>query len=103
VGDLKGLMNVNVQLRLDLDSLFESRSQRDEQIKVEPYEKVFWFIGQAVFAAMLITGTTLKQMPPEIERTYFLPFEFVWMENFHRNQERMEQQIADEEKEDVPE
>lgn len=101
--DVRGLMNVDVQLDLDLESLFDSRDQRDEQIKVEPYEKVFWFIGQAVFAAMLLTGTTLKEMPPEIERTYFMPFEFVWMENFHRNQERMEQQLADDEEEAVPE
>ena len=56
----------------------------------EPYERVVLFVGQAVFLALFITGMTLKPMPPEIERTYMLPFEFAWMENFHRNLERQE-------------
>jgi len=88
--DLGRLMSPNTDLRLDFSDLFERRDNREHHINAEPYDKVFWFIGQAVIVAMLITGPTLKQLPADVEEQYFLPFEFVWMENFHRNQERVE-------------
>ena len=54
---------------------------------------MFWFVGQAVILALLISGPTLKPIPPDLESDYFLPFQFVWMENFHRNQERLEHNL----------
>lgn len=78
---------------LDFEQLFAARAIRDRQRKTEPYDKVFWFIGQAVFVALLVSGPTLRQTPPEIEQDFALPFEVLWMENFHRNQEREEHQL----------
>jgi|GEM_PF-3431863 len=74
------------------EQLFQARAARERQLRSEPYDKVFWFVGQAVFLALLFTGPTLKQTPPEVEQNYALPFELLWMEHFHRNQERMERQ-----------
>jgi len=91
--DLKILMSPQTDLTLDFTDLFERRDNREHHINAEPYDKVFWFIGQAVIVAMLITGPTLKQLPPEVDEQFFLPFEFVWMENFHRNQERVERDL----------
>lgn len=91
--DLKRLMSPHVDLALDFSDLFERRDNRQHHINAEPYDKVFWFIGQAVIVAMLVTGPTLKQLPPDVEDQSFLPFEFVWMENFHRNQERIERDL----------
>lgn len=86
-------MSPHTDMTLDFSDLFERRDNREHHINAEPYDKVFWFIGQAVIVAMLITGPTLKQLPADVEEQYFLPFEFVWMENFHRNQERVERNL----------
>jgi hypothetical protein len=91
--DLKSLMFVNIDLTLDFPDLFERRLNRENHINAEPYDKVFWFVGQAVIVALLVTGPTLKQLPPDLDERFFLPFEFVWMENFHRNQERSERDL----------
>jgi hypothetical protein len=91
--DLKSLMFVNIDLTLDFPDLFERRLNRENHINAEPYDKVFWFVGQAVIVALLVTGPTLKQLPPDLDERFFLPFEFVWMENFHRNQERIERDL----------
>tara|TARA_Y100000031_G_scaffold154855_2_gene203814 strand:+ start:470 stop:784 length:315 start_codon:yes stop_codon:yes gene_type:complete len=40
------------------------RTTEGEEATTDPYDRVFWFVGQAVFLAFLCTGTTLKQMPP---------------------------------------
>ena len=40
-----------------------------------------------VFLAFLLTGVTLKEKPPELEYKYYMPFELLWKEYFHRNQE----------------
>ena len=74
------------------DAVLAAHARRDELQWGEPYERVVLLVGQAVFLAFLITGMTLRPMPPEIEKTYMLPFQFAWMENFHRNQERLDAQ-----------
>ena len=56
----------------------------------DPYDRVFWRVGQAVLVAFVITGVTLKQMPPDFEEDSFLPFEFVWKETLHRDLEKLE-------------
>ena len=48
------------------------------------------FVGQAMFLAFLLTGTTLKERPPEVDYEYSFPFELFWKEHFHRNLELQE-------------
>jgi hypothetical protein len=88
---LRRLWQPTATLELDFQQLFASRAVRDQQRKAEPYDKVFWFVGQAVVLALLFSGPTLRQTPPEIEQEFNMDFQLLWMENFHRNLERQEQ------------
>jgi hypothetical protein len=71
----------------ELESLLAERSSEDKLLWTDPYDKVVLFIGQAAFLAFLLTGVTLKERPPDIEYKYSMPFELLWKEYFHRNQE----------------
>ena len=92
--DLQRLYFPAAAPRWRAEALPAVHARHDELQWGEPYERVVLFVGQAVFLAFLITGMTLRPMPPEIEKTYMLPFQFAWMENFHRNLERIEAQAA---------
>jgi hypothetical protein len=72
------------------DVLVVEREEERLLIWTDPYDKVVLFVGQAMFLAFLLTGVTLKEKPPEFEDAYYLPFELLWKENFHRNQEFLE-------------
>jgi hypothetical protein len=68
-------------------------SGRDEDADLswtDPYDKVVLFVGQAVFLAFLLTGVTLREKPPDLEYEYAMPFELLWKEHFHRNQELLD-------------
>ncbi len=100
---VRSLQSPQTSIDLQFEALFSSRENRHQHINDEPYDKVFWFVGQAVILALLISGPTLKPMPPDVESDYFLPFQFVWMENFHRNQERLEHNLPEVETVQPPE
>jgi hypothetical protein len=87
---LKALLQPAAALPWNVDAVAVAHERREGSRWGEPYERVVLFVGQAVFLALFLTGMTLKPLPPEVERTYLLPFEFAWMENFHRNLERQE-------------
>ena len=71
--------------------LLRERSEDNQLSWTDPYDRVVLFVGQAVFLAFLLTGTTLKERPPEVDYEYSFPFELLWKEHFHRNQEMLDQ------------
>jgi len=57
---------------------------------VEPYDKVFLFVGQSVLIAFLLTGVTLRETPPVVEADYRFLFEVNWMDEYFRPSERLD-------------
>ena len=87
---LKQLLNPAIEPEWRLDELLAGRSADNKISWTDPYDRVVLFVGQAVFLAFLLTGTTLKERPPEIDYEYSFPFELLWKEHFHRNLELQE-------------
>ena len=58
----------------------------------DPYDRVALYVGQAVFFAFLLTGVTLRERPPDLDTDYSMPFELLWREHLHRNEE-LEQRV----------
>lgn len=95
-----GLLSYTASLRTLLDPLAEPGWRLDELLTergtdakllwTDPYDKVVLFVGQAVFLAFLLTGVTLRERPPELDYEYTIPFELLWKEHFHRNQELLD-------------
>ncbi|TNF87079.1 MAG: hypothetical protein EP301_07440 [Gammaproteobacteria bacterium] len=73
-----------------LAEILSERSEDNQLTWTDPYDRVVLFVGQAVFLAFLLTGTTLKERPPEVDYEYSFPFELFWKEHFHRNLELQE-------------
>jgi len=73
-----------------IEALLAEREQPTTLFWTDPYDRVVLFVGQAVFLAFLLTGVTLKEQPPDMEQRYSMPFELLWKQHFHRNQELME-------------
>ncbi|MGE0625542.1 MAG: hypothetical protein AB7I04_20730 [Pseudomonadales bacterium] len=70
-----------------VDRLLAARNAGEEARWKDPYDRVVLFVGQAVFLAVLLTGVTLEQRPPDVEEKYLVPFGLLWKEHFHRNLE----------------
>lgn len=87
---LQQLLNPAAEPTWRLDALLSERSAEHQLAWTDPYDRVVLFVGQAVFLAFLLTGTTLKERPPEIDYEYSFPFELLWKEHFHRNLELQE-------------
>ncbi len=73
-----------------LSEVLSERNSDNQLTWTDPYDRVVLFVGQAVFIAFLLTGTTLKERPPEVDYEYSFPFELLWKEHFHRNLELQE-------------
>ena len=73
-----------------LTDLLSERSSDNQLSWTDPYDRVVLFVGQAVFLAFLLTGTTLEERPAEVDYEYSFPFELFWKEHFHRNLELQE-------------
>ncbi len=84
---LKRLLTPAVEPDWELADLLSERSADHRLTWTDPYDRVVLFVGQAAFLAFLLTGTTLEERPPEIDYEYSFPFELLWKEHFHRNQE----------------
>ncbi|HEY5645184.1 MAG TPA: hypothetical protein VIS76_04550 [Pseudomonadales bacterium] len=74
----------------DPGELLAARTQEAVRLWTDPYDRVVLFIGQAVLVAVLVTGVTLRERPPETEERFLMPFGLVWKERFHRNLELQE-------------
>ena len=84
------LLSPAIEPQWRLADLLTERSTDNKITWTDPYDRVVLFVGQAVFLAFLLTGTTLKERPPEIDYEYSFPFELLWKEHFHRNLELQE-------------
>lgn len=84
---LRRLLDPTIEPPWRLADLLSERSADNQLSWTDPYDRVVLFVGQAVFLAFLLTGTTLKERPPEVDYEYSFPFELLWKEHFHRNQE----------------
>lgn len=83
---LQGLFHPRCELPWKMTN---RRKVRDDLRWVEPYDKVFLFVGQAVFGAFLLTGVTLKEIPPDIEEADFgFFFQIHWMDEVFRDSQR---------------
>ncbi len=71
-------------------SLLEMRGDGSTALWKDPYDRVVLFVGQAVFLAVVLTGVTLRERPPDLEDRYLMPFGLLWKEHFHRNLELRE-------------
>ena len=87
---LRQLLKPAIEPEWRLDELLAERSADNRISWTDPYDRVVLFVGQAVFLAFLLTGTTLKERPPEIDYEDSFPFELLWKEHFHRNLELQE-------------
>jgi len=87
---LSRLLTPSIEPPWRLADLLSERSADNTLSWTDPYDRVVLFVGQAVFLAFLLTGTTLKERPPEVDYEYSFPFELLWKEHFHRNQELQE-------------
>lgn len=70
-----------------VEALVAARTDGSEPRWKDPYDRVVLFVGQAIFLAVLTTGVTLRERPPETEDRYLMPFGLLWKEHFHRNLE----------------
>ena len=87
---LKQLLHPGIEPPWQLAELLRERSSDNQLSWTDPYDRVVLFVGQAVFLAFLLTGTTLEERPPEVDYEYSFPFELFWKEHFHRNLELQE-------------
>ena len=87
---LRNLLDPATEPAWRLTDLLSERSSDNQLSWTDPYDRVVLFVGQAVFLAFLLTGTTLEERPPEIDYEYSFPFELLWKEHFHRNLELQE-------------
>lgn len=87
---IQQLLHPAIEPAWRLDRLLSERSSDNQLSWTDPYDRVVLFVGQAVFLAFLLTGTTLKERPPEVDYEYSFPFELLWKEHFHRNLELQE-------------
>lgn len=84
------LLSPSTEVQWRFEELLAVRSTDAERLWTDPYDRVVLFVGQAVFLAFLLTGVTLRERPPEPDYEYSMPFELLWKEHFHRNQELLE-------------
>jgi len=76
--------------RWQIDRLLSARAGGSSARWKDPYDRVVLAVGQAVFLAVLLTGVTLRERPPDIEEKYLMPFGLLWKEHFHRDLELRE-------------
>lgn len=75
----------------DITELLERREQRElAERHSDPYDRALLLVGQAVFLAVVLTGTTLRPIPPEIDLFERYAQEYRMIENFHRSLEANE-------------
>jgi len=90
LASISSLLKPTIEPPWKLADLLSERSADNQLSWTDPYDRVVLFVGQAMFLAFLLTGTTLKERPPEVDYEYSFPFELFWKEHFHRNLELKE-------------
>lgn len=90
LASISSLLKPAIEPPWQLADLLSERSADNQLSWTDPYDRVVLFVGQAMFLAFLLTGTTLKERPPEVDYEYSFPFELFWKEHFHRNLELQE-------------
>jgi hypothetical protein len=90
---IRRLLQPAAEPHWNLEALLADRREAVKPLWRDPYDKVVLFVGQAVFLAFLLTGVTLEERPPELDRNYELPFAVLWKEHFHRNLELQDKTV----------
>lgn len=88
---LKALLHPEPLPHWDITALLEQRELRElVERHSDPYDRVLLLVGQAAVLAVVLTGTTLRPMPPEEDPWEKYVENFRQVENFHRSIEAFE-------------
>ncbi len=78
LGHLRRALQPDAALLLRGRALVTAHDQGGDIVWSEPGEKLAVLIGQSLLVAVLLTGSTLREAPPEVERDYSITLNPSW-------------------------
>lgn len=91
VENLRALLQPEALPHWDITVLLSERQKREvSERHSDPYDRVLLLVGQAVFLAVVLTGTTLREMPPKVDPNQEFVRQYRLIENFHRSLEEFD-------------